>query len=353
MLSGVTKRMFEIVVSLCLLGEPGICRTQLLAGLETASEEECVTVLQNLDPGSRLDPAPEYSFGKPACREMPDGIALEEVAAGVFVHTGEISEPDPGNLGDIANLGVVVGDTSIAVIDAGGARGVGEDLYRAIRKISALPVGHLVLTHVHPDHVFGASVFAEAGARIVGHPNLVRALRDREQSYLESFRAEIGASGFLGTRVDFEVLLPSGIDLGGRSLELKSWPMAHSTSDLTVLDVQTGTLFTGDLVFHRHVPVLDGSLKGWLSVLDELETLEAVRIVPGHGSPSLRVEEGLAPVREYLRVLQDQTRQSLDAGSRMSDAVTGIAQDQRPRWELFDAFNIRNATVAFTELEWD
>lgn len=345
--------MFEVIISLCLLSDPGICRTQLLAGLETATMEECVAGIGTLDPGSRVKAAETYSRDTAICREMPAGLKLEEIAEGVYVHVGEIAEPTSGNLGDVANLGVIVGDTSIAVIDAGGSRSVGENFYRAVRNISSLPVSHLVLTHVHPDHVLGASVFAEAGAVILGHPDLERALRDRELSYLEAFRSEIGPAGFLGTTTDLSFLPPSEIDLGGRTLDLKAWPIAHSTTDLTVLDERTGTLFAGDLVFHRHVPALDGSLKGWQSALDGLEALGVKRVVPGHGAASIPLAEGIAPMRQYLHALEHQTRRFLDAGIRMSDAVPEIAQDQKAHWDLFDAFNIRNATVAFTELEWD
>ena len=58
-------------------------------------------------------------------------------------------------------------------------------------------------------------------------------------------------------------------------LRLTAWtPAAHTDCDLTVLDDPTGpVLDAGDLVFLRHVPVLDGSLTGWLVVASPLSKL--------------------------------------------------------------------------------
>ncbi|WP_346911968.1 quinoprotein relay system zinc metallohydrolase 2 [uncultured Roseibium sp.] len=345
--------MFEIVVTLCLMTEPDICRQQLAPGFETSARADCEAVLTGDTIRNRMQMADGLVFRETHCRPMADGLQLTEIADNIFVHLGRIAEADPANLGDVSNIGVIIGETSIAVIDTGGSRAVGEALYRAIRQRSSLPISHVILTHVHPDHIFGASVFAETGAKVDGHPDLHRALLDREQSYLTGFEDLIGRRGFLGTWPVRPETAPQEIDLGGRVLTLNIWPAAHTTTDLTVMDSATGTLFAGDLIFHRHMPALDGSLKGWLRVLELLPDLKPSRIVPGHGGPVLTMEEALMPMRRYLGVLEADTRQALENGERLGEAVNHVGKSETDAWELFDLFNTRNATEAYTELEWE
>jgi len=345
--------MFELVVTLCLMAEPDICRTQLVPGLDTDSRAECEAHLRNEEIPAAVTIAAGLTAGEKHCREMAAGLELTEIAGNVFVHLGRIEEPGPGNSGDVSNIGVIVGQDSIAVIDSGGSRAVGEALYRAIRQRSPLPISHVILTHVHPDHIFGASVFAEAGAMVVGHPGLRRALLDREENYLTGFEDLVGKPAFLGTRPVRPDAAAEEIDLGGRVLALTVWPTAHTTTDLTVLDRATGTLFAGDLVFHRHTPALDGSLLGWLGVLDRLAELNPARIVPGHGGPVLSVSEALVPMRRYLEVLETDTRDALEKGERLSEATGHVGRSEAGAWDLFDVYNARNATVAYTELEWE
>lgn len=335
--------MFEAVVMLCagLGGEPP-CRAVLVPGYEARSQASCE---------ARLAAAPVTGA---ECRKAGAPLEVFEVAPGVFVHRGDVALPDATNRGDTANLGFVIGETSVAVIDSGSAAWIGEALWRAIRLRTDLPVRYVVLTHVHPDHLLGTRVFS--GAEIVGHAALPLALAARQQTYLQRFEALIGAETFLGTALPGqmrEVEDRTELDLGGRVLELRAWPQAHSGTDLTVLDRTTGTLFAGDLLFDRHVPTLDGSLRGWQRVLGEMSGVKARRVVPGHGGPVLAWPEGAAPVLRYLDVLARDAAAAVAAGERLSQAVMHVAGEEATQWELFEAYNPRNATVAFTELEWE
>ena len=142
------------------------------------------------------------------------------------------------------------------------------------------------------------------------------------------------------------------LDLGLRTLTVTSWPTAHSDNDLTVLDEQTGTLFAGDLVFLTHTPVLDGSIRGWLKVIDELSALPAQRVIPGHG-PVSDWPGALADQRRYLETLASDVRKLVARGEPINVAADTAAASERSRWQLFDDYNARNATTAFSEIEWE
>ncbi|WP_417211191.1 quinoprotein relay system zinc metallohydrolase 2 [Antarctobacter sp.] len=344
--------MFEAVVMLCAGLDGAPCRAALLPGYEAADLTRCEAALS-------ASPPDLSAFGVPSaplCQPGGEGLETVEIAEGVFVHAGLIEEPDPDNRGDVSNLGFVIGAESVAVIDSGSARWIGEATWRAIRARTDKPVSHVILTHMHPDHVFGAPVFAEAGAEVVGHARLSRALADRQANYLDSLNRLIGVGPMLGTRMP-TVTMPvdSGItlDLGGRVLTVTTWPLAHSPTDLTVYDATTGTLFAGDLLFHDHAPALDGSVLGWQAALTALRGLPAARVVPGHGAASLPWPKGAEALEHYLETLLADTRAAIAAGTRLGDAVQTIAAGEAPHWHLFDAYNPRNATVAFTELEWE
>jgi quinoprotein relay system zinc metallohydrolase 2 len=348
--------MFELVVALCLMSAPETCRDVLLPGYEAGTSEACANALA-ANPVDVAAGFPEHLMLRaPRCR--PVGVAAEvvEISEGVFVFKGQIADANPRNRGGVSNAGFVVGNSSVAVIDAGGSRQMGEELWRAVRARTDLPVSHVILTHMHPDHVLGASTFADVGAQVVGHAKLGPALTDRRDSYLSGVGRLIGAEQFIGTRVVLpDVAIPDrrDIDLGGRVLGLRSWPTAHTSNDLTVHLADADILFTGDLVFHQHCPALDGSVRGWVSVLSEMQALGITRIVPGHGGPVLDWPAGARDLERYLGVLISDTRAAIDRGEALSAAASHIAADEADKWELFELFNARNATVAYTELEWE
>ncbi len=342
--------MWEVLLSLCMIGDPSVCRAERHpAG---ASYAECRAE------ADRLSAAPQgWRAQDWPC--VPEGetpaFPVTEIAPGVWVHKAHQAEVNPENGGDIANLGFIIGADSVAVIDAGSTAAVARALLAEIRARTDLPVRWAIITHMHPDHALGASVFKDAGAAVIGHGKLGRGLGVRAETYMTALARLIGPA-FEGTRVvepDESVETAREIDLGGRVLLLEAHPVAHTDNDLTVLDRATGSWFVGDLVFMGHIPALDGSLKGWIALSAAMAERTVARITPGHGPVAAPWPEAAAPMRAYLDVIAADTRAEIASGAPMLGAVTRIGETQRDRWLLFDAFNERTATAAFQELEWE
>ena len=281
-----------------------------------------------------------------------------EIAPGVHVRRG-VDEDATGRNGDaIANIGFIVGGHSVAVIDPGGSLPDGLALRARVRAVTDKPIRHVILSHVHPDHVFGAAAFRADAPSFIGHAALPDALQARGDFYQRGLRE------LLGEAAAGDVVIPdrlvgqqatseqARIDLGGRVLTLRAHHVAHTNCDLSVLDAATGTWFSGDLVFVGRVPSLDGSLRGWIAELESLRSLPAARVVPGHGPAAANWPAAADDQARYLHaLLRDVVKLIADGGS--IEQAPAAAQEERSRWALFDDYNGRNATVAFKELEWE
>ena len=295
--------------------------------------------------------APTLSRGAGA---RSDTLETVEIAPGIHIRRGldEIATVHNGDA--IANVGFIVGTDCVAVTETGGSLRDGERLRRRIRQVTQLPIRYVLMSHVHPDHIFGAGAFLQDKPAFVGHAQLPQALAQRGEYYREQLERVLGA-GNAGPVVQPTMLIDdrARIDLGGRTLELRAHAVAHTNNDLSMLDTRTQTLFPADLLFVGRVPSLDGSLKGWLKELATLAALEMKRAVPGHGPASVPFAAAAMKLEHYLDTLLRETRQAIAKGVQIDAAPESVAQSERGKWTLFDDYHGHNVTQAFKELEWE
>ncbi|MEO9873545.1 MAG: quinoprotein relay system zinc metallohydrolase 2 [Anderseniella sp.] len=280
---------------------------------------------------------------------------VTEIAPGVFVHTGKHELFTPDNAGDVSNSGFVIGSEAVAVVDTGGSKAVGLALKAAVRARTKLPIRYVINTHMHPDHVFGNAAFVSDNPEFIGHYKLANALAARKEQYLQANKPLLGHA-FEGVEVIPPARSIKGVeilDLGNRKLRVEAHATAHTDNDLTVKDEQTATMFMGDLLFSGHIPVVDGSIRGWLAVMDKLAAEKITLVVPGHGPASMPWPDALVAQKRYLESLVTQIQDYIERGVPLSKAAREIGMDEKQAWQLFDDFNARNVSAAFAELEWE
>jgi quinoprotein relay system zinc metallohydrolase 2 len=290
----------------------------------------------------------------PAARPQ-NALPIRQVAPGVFVHLGQQLALDAPGHDDIANIGFIVGSRCVAVIDTGGSVRIGRALRAALRRRTRLPICYVINTHVHVDHVLGNAAFVADGPSFIGHRALAASMARSRDFFLQHYAADLdqppSAAQIIGPDRVVEQTLE--LDLGDRPLSLRAWPTAHTDCDLTVLDVRSGTLWTGDLLFRDRLPALDGSAEGWLAVIDQLAGLQVRRAVPGHGPVTADLPTALDAERGYLRALVDGVREELAHGASMQEAIAHVAAAQKSKWLLWDSTHAHNVAVVYQQLEWE
>jgi quinoprotein relay system zinc metallohydrolase 2 len=291
----------------------------------------------------------------PPAATTADALPVSELAPGVFVHFGALEDWLPDNGGDVANLGFVVGTRCVAVIDSGGTPQLGQRLRAAVRQRTALPICFVINTHAHPDHVLGNAAMVAPATQFVASKRFNAALSARGPYYLNALQRDFGiAAGaeaivYAARQVD----TTAELDLGERTLTLTAWPTAHTDNDLSVYDGRTRTLFLSDLLFVRHIPVIDGKLRGWLATMKTLAGLDVALAIPGHGPASTDWPAALSAQQDYLQTVLRETRAAIKSGITLAQAVERVGNEAAAAWLLAERFHRRNVTAAYAELEWE
>jgi glyoxylase-like metal-dependent hydrolase (beta-lactamase superfamily II) len=268
-----------------------------------------------------------------------DPTALKEIAAGVFVICDH-------RVPLVPNIGMILGSNAALVVDTGMGPANGKKVLDTARRIAGQRRLVLTLTHFHPEHGFGAQAFKGA-AKI--HYN--RAQRDELQAKGEGYLGMFKTFGpSIAAALDgTELVHPdevyegssTSIDLGGRTVELRTWGIAHTAGDQVVWLPQERILFTGDLAEERIFPIFpwfppddaDIDAARWAQILAELASWKPAIVVPGHGD--IGGAEILTAVRDYMVDLGKRVAAERKSGKDADAIVTSLApkiRAEHPDW---------------------
>jgi glyoxylase-like metal-dependent hydrolase (beta-lactamase superfamily II) len=229
-----------------------------------------------------------------------------------------------------SNVGVIIGDTAVLVVDSDYLPSQAKADIALIRKLTPKPVRFLVNTHWHGDHTHGNSVYHDSfpGIAIVGArenreyieinqarfpsfmaPEGLRARQIRDLERLLATGADSAGHALRGSERDrlelniaqrhreieelsnLKVAPPTmlfdteiRIDLGNRVVILHNWGRANSPDDVTIYVPGEKILFTGDILVYPVPYAFRAYPTHWSKVLRQIEAVPIAALVPGHGA---------------------------------------------------------------------
>jgi glyoxylase-like metal-dependent hydrolase (beta-lactamase superfamily II) len=248
--------------------------------------------------------------------------------------------PD-GRVNLVPNIGIIVGNRAILVVDAGMGPRNGETVLRELAKVSKNADLYFTTTHFHPEHVTGIQAFP-ANTRIIRSTVQEEELKQKQPEFIANFSKRTPEIKALLQDVkprppdilfDHELKL----DLGGVTARLLWVGPAHTLGDTVIYVEEDKVLFTGDVVVNRFFPIFpdkDASGKNWLVSLNRFEALQPRTVVPGHGE--VGGVDLIAKEQAYLKGVQSRVAALKAQGKSSKEAADLLSAEFRMKYPDWD-----------------
>jgi glyoxylase-like metal-dependent hydrolase (beta-lactamase superfamily II) len=224
---------------------------------------------------------------------------LRQITDHVWVYP---HHPDPDAVQPC--VGVVVTPAHTVLIDAGNGPGHARRLLSELWRIDAPPVSHIIYTHFHWDHTFGAVAFGDTVviAHEQGRDLLYSHYGGRSwnrTAIQDEIRASPARARMLNTISraledwhGFRVVLPQvmfsdemWLHLDGVTLQLRYVGGQHAADSITVQVVEDGALFIGDSYYPPPPPTRKPADTLDLALVESFLRQGMAWYIEGHNRP--------------------------------------------------------------------
>lgn len=251
----------------------------------------------------------------------------QQVVDNVYAIIGPLGQRSAENDGLNNNLGFIVTDEGVILIDSGASRLGAERIAQAVTAVTPKPIKWVVNSGSQDHRWLGNDYFAQKGAAIIALARTARTQAQYAAQQMESLER------FIGTRIEGTRPLPAtrklegdeaSLSLGGVELRL-FYTDTHYPGDAMIWLPQQQVVFSGDLVYVDRVFALLpwSSVRNGQQAFRALEALKPKFIVPGHGAVS-----DLAKAR----------RECGDYYDFLNDTIGAAAQEMEPMEAVLDRF---------------
>lgn len=230
-------------------------------------------------------------------------LKAEKVAKNSYYFYGKEEYFSKENAGDISNTAFIVTKNSVILIDTGTTVAYANAVKKQISKITKNPIKYVINTHHHPDHFLGNKAFEKS--TIFATEYTKNDIKNNGEKYVSNMIGLIGKPAYsTRTFTPNKVLDSKKLILDDYSLDILYFN-GHTKSDIAILDKNTKTLYTSDLIFNkRALATPHANLKKWIKTLVKLKKLDFNVLVPGHGKVSYTKDVIDENIR-YLKFLDE------------------------------------------------
>lgn len=246
-------------------------------------------------------------------------MKLEKVSERVYANTS-------GETG--GNVGIIELEDKVIAIDAQYPVS-GIDFRKSIPNYTEKPVTHLLLTHIHGDHIFGNQAFEDC--EIISQIRLKEKMAENLHTIwapgnLEKMLEEVKENRperaylFEGLKIVLpDLTFENKIIID--EIEIMSLP-GHTDCSAIVYDTRDKVLFAGDLMFAKTFPWAGDPTANpddWIHAFKKLIGMDVKLFVPGHG-PLCTKEEFRKQLSWFLAVKKEMN-QLISDGVTKEEAV--------------------------------
>ncbi|UCH22499.1 MAG: MBL fold metallo-hydrolase [Deltaproteobacteria bacterium] len=269
-----------------------------------------------------------------------------EVTDGVYVAIGF----------GLANAILLEGSDGVIIVDTMESNEAAIPVKAAFDRISSKPVKAIIYTHYHPDHTFGAEIFAENNRPEIYAHKLTNYFLNRivnvtrETTYRRAMRqfgtylppGELVNAG-IGLRLAFDETNTIGIlrpvktfadeslklEIAGLKLELLHAP-GETDDQIFIWLPEKKVLLPADN-YYKSFPNLYAirgtayrDVTNWINSIDKMRVLKPEYLIPGHTRPVVGAEkiyETLTNYRDAIQFVHDQTIRYMNAGFTPDEIV--------------------------------
>jgi glyoxylase-like metal-dependent hydrolase (beta-lactamase superfamily II) len=288
--------------------------------------------------------------------ENGPAFKAQQVSASTWYVEGLSALGTPANQNFISNAAFVITPAGVVVIDALGSPALAVRLLAEIKKVTPIPVTHVLVTHYHADHIYGLQTMKAAGAKILAHEAArVYLNSDTARLRLEASRQELAPwvnEETVLVAADEWISNDRSITIGGVTFEIKRVGPSHTPEDIAIYLPKEKVLFAGDLVFRSRIPYVgQADSRHWILALDQLLAFDTQVIVPGHGAISRQARNDMQLTRNYLEYLRSKMAQAARNMEPFEDAYKATDWSQFEHLPLFRIANRMNAYNTYLLLE--